>query len=193
MTDHPQRRTFMQLQHRIAEWKYRLNASIGNFGVRLVRWSQRNSTYLHHARDEWAITFPPTGDVDADRMQALIGRNVVEMVAMFGIQGHSGFSASYTQCYIEKALRFEPFSPLTGAESEWGPPLDYGNGSTGQQNRRCSHVFRDGEGRAYDINGKIFEDPDGARYTNKDSRVYISFPYSPTTEVVKVDENGVAA
>lgn len=181
----------MQLRHRIAGWKYRLNASIGDFGRRLVLYSERNSNYLRHARDEWAITFPPTGDADADRMQALIGRNVVEMVAMFGSQGHSGFSANYAQHYIEKALKFEPFSPLTGADSEWGAPFDYGDG--GQQNKRCSHVFRDSDGRAYDIQGKVFEEPNGSRYTGRDSRVYVTFPYTPAVEIVKVDENGEPA
>lgn len=157
----------------------------GEIGRRLVRWSQRDSNCLRHARDEWAITFPLTGDADADRMQALVGENVADMVAMFGLQGHSGFSASYAQRYIEQALRFEPFSPLTGAESEWGEPFEY-NGS--QQNKRCSHVFRDSDGRAYDIDGRVFRDPSGACYTNKDSRVYIKFPYTPKTEYVDVPE-----
>lgn len=177
----------MRLRHRIAGWKHRLNASVGDFGRRLVRWSQRDSNYLRHARDEWAITFPLTGDPDGDRMQARMGQNVLDMVATFGLQGHSGFSASYAQRYIEKALRFEPFSPLTGADSEWGEPFDY-NGCS--QNKRLSRVFRDADGRAYDTEGKVFEEPSGSRYTGKGSRVYITFPYTPTTEIVKVDENG---
>lgn len=177
----------MQLRHKIAGWKYRLNAGVGDLGRRLVRWSQRDSNYLRHAKDEWAIAFPRTGDADGDRMQALVGENVLDMVALFGLQGHSGFSASYAQRYIEKALRFEPFSPLTGVDSEWGEPFDY-NGCS--QNKRLSRVFRDADGRAYDIEGKVFEEPSGARYTGKNSRVYITFPYTPTTEFVKVDENG---
>lgn len=177
----------MRLRHRIAGWKYWLNASVGDLGRRLVRWSQRDSNYLRRARDEWAITFPLTGDADGDRMQALMGENVADMVAMFGLQGHSGLSAGYAQRYIELALRFEPFSPLTGAESEWSAPFKY-NGS--QQNKRCSHVFRDSDGRAYDIQGKVFEEPNGSRYTGRDSRVYVTFPYTPAVEIVKVDENG---
>src|SRR3546814_7019057 len=51
--------------------------------------------------------------------------HVLDMVAMFGLEGHSGFSASYARQYIDKALRFEPFSPLTGAESEWVEPYDW--------------------------------------------------------------------
>lgn len=158
--------------------QYRLNTLAGNLGKRLVRWSQRDSNFLNHARDEWAIAFP-----DSDKMQAQMGEHILDMVAMFGLERHSGFSASYAQAYIDKALRFEPFSPLTGADSEWSEPFDY-NGS--RQNKRCSHVFKGKDGRAYDINGRVFRDPDGAHFTNINSRVYIEFPYTPTTEYVDV-------
>ena len=158
--------------------KYRINALAGELGRRLVRWSQRDSNYLLHAQDEWSITFP-----EYDEMQAQMGEHILDMVAMFGLEGHSGFSAGYAQNYIEKALKFEPFSPLTGAESEWAEA--YGEDGT-RQNKRCSHVFKGSDGRAYDIDGRIFREPDGACFTSKDSRVFIEFPYTPTTEIVDV-------
>ena len=80
---------------------------------------------------------------------------------------------------------FEPWGPLTGEDHEWGEPI---NGDGTQQNRRCSHVFRDAEGRAYDIQGKVFTDPDGCSYTSQDSRVNVTFPYTPHTEYVDVGE-----
>jgi len=58
------------------------------------------------------------------------------------------------------------------------------------QNNRCSHVFKDADG-AWDIDGKIFTDPQGCSYTNRDSRVMIEFPYVPKREYVNVDDNGV--
>lgn len=157
-----------------------LNYYAGEIGRRLVRWSQRDSNCLRHARDEWAIVFP-----EKDEMQDAIRENVLDVVAMFALAGHSGFSASYTRRYIDAALAFEPLGPLTGVESEWGEP--FCNDST-QQNRRCSHVFRDSDGRAYDIEGRVFRDPSGACYTSKDSRVYVEFPYIPKTEYVDVPD-----
>lgn len=157
---------------------YKINRWVGEIGRRLVRWSQRDSNYLRYARDEWNIAFP-----DNDEMQDAIGENILDVVAMFGLEGHSGSSAPYTIRYIEKALRFEPLSPLTGADSEWGEPFDYGGG---RQNKRCGNVFKDADGRAYDIDGRVFRDPSGCCYTSKDSRVYITFPYTPTTEYVDV-------
>src|SRR3546814_4619698 len=107
------------------------------YEMRISDWSSDgwSADLLSHAKDEWAIAFP--GD---DEMQAQMGGHVLDMVAMFGLEGHSGFSASYARQYIDKALRFEPFSPLTGAESEWGEPYDWAGT---QQNKRCPHVFRD--------------------------------------------------
>ncbi|CDO34754.1 hypothetical protein SPHV1_1910001 [Novosphingobium sp. KN65.2] len=169
----------MNIRHMRHNAKYRINHMIGELGRRLVRWSQRDSNYLKHARSEWKIAFPEQCD-----MQDAIGENVLDMVAMFGLEGHSGFSAGYAQQFIEKAMKFEPFSPLTGDESEWS---EIGRGS--QQNKRCSHVFRDEDGRAYDIDGRVFIDASGAAYTNIDSRVYIEFPYVPTTEYVHVSES----
>lgn len=158
--------------------KYKINHWAGEIGRRLIRWSQRDSNYLRHARNEWAIAFP--GD---DEMQRQMGNHIFDMVAMFGLEGHSGFSASYARRYINLALQFAPFSPLTGAESEWAEP--YSSDGT-QQNKRCSHVFRDADGKTYDIDGRVFREPDGACFTNKDSRVYVTFPYTPTREYVDV-------
>lgn len=151
---------------------------VGEIGRRLVRWAEKDSHYLKHARSEWAISFP-----EKDEMQDAIGENIFDVVAMFGLAGHSGSSAPYASHYIEKALKFEPFGPLNGDDAEWGEPFDYNGGC---QNKRCGHVFKDADGRAYDIDGRVFRDPDGCCYTNKDSRVYITFPYTPKTEYVDV-------
>src|SRR3546814_6163544 len=100
-------------------------------------------------------------------MQAQMGEHILDMVAMFGLEGHSGFSASYARQYIDKALRFEPFSPLTGADSEWGEPYDWAGT---QQSKRGSHVLRDQTGAAYEHNGKEFVEESVASHTYSDTR-----------------------
>ena len=52
------------------------------------------------------------------------------------------------------------------------------------QNRRCPHVFKSDADGAYDIDGRVFVDPDGSSYTSRDSRVSIEFPYTPKREYV---------
>ena len=115
-----------------------------------------------------------------DEMQALMNQGLKELVLVFSTQGHSGMSAGYATSVLEKLLRYEPLGPLTGEPSEW---IDHGNGNF--QNNRCSHVFRDldrFDGQAYDINGIVWQDPDGGCFTNSDSRVPVNFPYTPKTE-----------
>ena len=58
------------------------------------------------------------------------------------------------------------------------------------QNIRCSHVFKNEDGTAYDINGRIFRSPDGYTYTNGESSVSVEFPYTPESVFIDVDEDG---
>lgn len=125
------------------------------------------------------------GDEDAQRD---MNADILRVVEAFAGQGHSGGTAPYAIGIITKLLRFEALSPLTGEPSEW-TRLEYGP-DMGWQNNRCSHVFKSEDGRAYDIEGRVFREPSGACFTSSDSRVYITFPYTPTRTYVDVDENG---
>lgn len=109
----------------------------------------------------------------------MLGTAVLRMVREFSDEGHSGFSAGMARHLFEKVSAFQPLQPLTGADDEW---QEVGNGVF--QNVRCSRVFKDETG-AYDIDGRVFREPGcGACYTNRESRVYVTFPYTPTTEYV---------
>lgn len=132
---------------------------------------------VEHAEKELALL----SDGEPCEMQAMMNRHILEMVKLFADFGHSGFSAGYTISVLERLLRFEPLKPLTGEDDEWN---EVGEGVF--QNNRCSHVFREADGRAYDSEGRIFREPDGSCYTSKDSRVYIEFPYTPKWEYVDV-------
>src|SRR3546814_9422990 len=57
-----------------------------------------------------------------------------------------------------------PYTTLFRSESEWGEPYDW---AVTQQNKRCPHVFRDKDGTAYDIDGKVFVEVSGGSYTNR--------------------------
>ena len=118
-----------------------------------------------------------------DEMNDAMCEHILKMVNVFAEEGHSGFSAEYAISILQKLLRFEPLSPLTGEDDEWCEVSD-----NLYQNKRLSRVFKEGkDGQAYDIDGKVFVEPDGCSYTNRDSRVYIEFPYTPKTEYVNVE------
>lgn len=120
----------------------------------------------------------------ADSMQALMNEQLKEMILVFSTHGHSGFSASWARHCLGLLLDFKPLGPLTGAPEEWGEPFDLDEGT--QQNKRCGHVFKGRDGVAYDSQGRVFREPNGSTYLSRESRVNITFPYTPTTEYVDV-------
>lgn len=126
----------------------------------------------------------PAGD---DTMQAMMNDSLREMVLVFGTQGHSGFSASYARQSLALLLAFNPLRPLTGDDDEW---FVHDMDGCYAQNIRCGHVFKRKDGTAHDIYGKVFREPSGVRFTSKDSVVEVTFPYTPTTVYVDVDDSG---
>ena len=132
--------------------------------------------YKHAVRE-----LPPA---DGDDMQFCMNECLLQLVLVFSSQGHSGFNAGYAISTLSKLLNFELLRPLTGEDSEWN---EVGTGVW--QNNRCSHVFKDDTG-VYDIDGRIFREPNGSCFTSRKSRVYIEFPYTPKREYIDVDADG---
>lgn len=146
------------------------------------------SNLVAHAERELALL----SDGEPDEMQEKLNRHILAMVMLFAEERHSGSSAAYASGILEKLLRYEPITPLTGADDEWKDVSHMGPNPL-WQNRRCSRVFKEADGRAYDVEGKIFREPDGCCYTSKESHVYIEFPYRPKREYVDVPGPGEAA
>ena len=138
------------------------------------------NNYQTHAQKEFEVL----GWTGKDKMQKEVCEHLMELLGTFGGHGHSRSSAPYVVNLFKKLALFEPISPLTGKDSEWNE-VEEGM----WQNKRCSHVFKEKDGKAYDINGKVFKRKDGGSYTNSESRVFIEFPYTPKTEYLEVVEN----
>jgi len=136
------------------------------------------SNLVSHAKRE----FEAMGWSDDSSYGMMMPEAVLELVEVFSRQGHSGFSAPMCISLFSKVANFEPLCPLTGDDNEWN---EVGDGLL--QNNRCSHVFKE-NGEAYDIEGRIFREPNGSCYQNADSRVPVEFPYTPKREYVDVEE-----
>lgn len=135
------------------------------------------SNLIDHAKIELqAIGYDPNDQEDGPNKW--IQENILELLEVFSKQGHSGSSAPYCINLFTKLARFEPLCPLTGEDSEWTEVS-----AKLFQNKRCGHVFKE-NGQAYDSQGKIFRDPDGSCWSNGESRVPVTFPYTPHTEYV---------
>lgn len=150
-------------------------------------------SYKEHAMREFkaAKWVSPDGSW-GDEMQQLLCEGVLELLDVFSKHSHSGSSAPYAIDLFSKLAMFKPLVPLTGEDWEWH---EYDDGE--YQNIRCSHVFKGKDG-VYDIEGKVFwewnsrpmdEDEEGypgirtykSYYTCRESRVPVTFPYTPTT------------
>lgn len=148
-----------------------------------------NSSLVTYALNEFeAVGYAPLhAMVDGPDKHMLT--SLVQMLRLLGEQNHDGQAIPFLISAFEKLARFEPLGPLTGEDQEWDeiePGLF--------QNKRCAHVFMDATtGQSYDNEGKIFRSPDGNKYQSLASRVYITFPYTPVTEIVDTLEYEGAA
>lgn len=138
-------------------------------------------SHVEHAEREFQALGYDLEDKE-DGPNKWIMENIFELLEVFSRQGHSGSSAPYCVSIFEKLARFKPLCPLTGEDSEWTDVGPF------YQNKRCPNVFKGKDGRAYNIDGKIFRYPNGSCFTNKDSRVYIQFPYTPKSEFIDVPD-----
>jgi len=130
------------------------------------------SNLLEHAKEELRIAGLLESD---DEMQKAMNNHILHMVEEFSKEEHSGFSASYAFGQLEKLLRFDPLTPLTGEDWEW---TEYADGL--YQNKRMSSVFKDGKDeQAYYLDGNVFCDQDGITFTNSYSAIPIEFPWYP--------------
>lgn len=108
-----------------------------------------------------------------DVYDRLMAKSVLQLIKTFEKQGHSGFSAPIAIEAFRRLASFKPFSPLTGNDDEW-EKIDENT----YQNKRCFSVFKDKDGNAYDVDGRMFSRDGGKTwFTNKDSSVPVTFPY----------------
>ena len=56
---------------------------------------------------------------DSEISNRAMREHILKMIEVFSDEGHSGFSANYAVVILQKLLKFEPLSPLTGEDSEW--------------------------------------------------------------------------
>ena len=141
---------------------------------------------INHAKRELAlIGYTPLDQEQEEGPNKWAQENILQLLECFEKQEHSGSSAKYIIGMFFKLASIEPLSPLTGEDSEW-EKVDFQT----FQNIRCSRVFKNiNTGAVYDIHGRIFEEPDGARYSSNESVVPVVFPYFPKTEVINVSTN----
>lgn len=126
----------------------------------------------------------------AEPMNLAMRNHILAMVRVFADEGHSGMSAEYAAEVLAKLLRQEPLTPLTGEDGEWVDVSTFAEHEPAGklfQNKRCSRVFKDDSGVAWDVDAEVFVYNDGFA-TGGNKRIEVTFPYMPTTRYVNVEE-----
>ena len=93
---------------------------------------------------------------DTDFYGGMTGRAVMDLVAVFVEQGHSGTSASLVADAFHRLVMFQPLGPLTDDPDEWVEVAD----GLWQSRRKPEAFSRDG-GKTYHVTGE----PDTFRTT----------------------------
>ena len=132
----------------------------------MIEWAKKELSRIKH---------------DEEGIQDHMDGYILELLEVLCKQGHSNWSATYVINMFDRLSHYLPLTPLTGEDDEWNEVSDglY-------QNKRYSAVFKNADG-AYNVDGKIFSDDGGETwFTNKDSRIPISFPYMPPRHPEKI-------
>lgn len=131
---------------------------------------------VEFAEGELNLLLKSCKDSESLKTQKAINDDILDIIKLFSSQGHSGFSAGYSLNILKRLLDYKPLSAITGDEDEWeqlnySPDLAY-------QNKRCPSLFRDADGKVYNVEARIFSDDNGHTWYNcKESREYVELPY----------------
>ena len=131
---------------------------------------------VEFAEGELNLLLKSCKDSESLKTQKAVNDDILDIIKLFSSQGHSGFSAGYSLNILKRLLDYKPLSAITGDEDEWeqlnySPDLAY-------QNKRCTSLFRDEDGKVYHVEASIFSDDNGHTWYNcKESREYVELPY----------------
>jgi len=159
------------------------------------------SNLIEHAKREFLLAGYKPIEECKDGPNKWIQEGTLELLKIFGEQGHSGHSASYAINVFKTLANFGLLTPITCDEIE-GVEWDnlsgrYGADDNSWQNKRCSAIFKEGkEGKPYYLNAISFRDEEGNCWGGSGALLesgerigcahYIKLPYTEKTFYIDV-------
>lgn len=137
-------------KYRIRQWRIRFKYWLVNrIALPIIRRAEKDSSLIRHYENEGGKL-----------------SEVKDLLALFGTQGHSGYSAPYIIRGFYDAARFKVLSPLKFTDDEFSDKLGFSDDT--RQNRRMSSVFKYPDGVIKDIDAVTWFEETGVRYDMKD-------------------------
>lgn len=134
------------------------------------------SSLVEFAESELGYLLKDCKDSESLKMQKAVNDDILEVVKTFSKQGHSGFSAKYCLNILTRLLDYKPLSAIEDNENEW-TKLDY-NDDIVYQCKRCPSLFKNKDGKVYNVEAKVFSDDNGHTwYTGRGSSAFVELPY----------------
>jgi hypothetical protein len=119
---------------------------LNKIALPIIRREERDSNYVKHYLMEREFCYQGH---PVDKMDAYMDRQVCDLLCLLSTQGDSGFSIGFKRYLFDRGSSFKILSPLTFSDDEFGD-WDSMDGKS-VQNKRLSAVFKDRDGRIYDI------------------------------------------
>lgn len=153
----------MRLLHWYGRQSYQIRSLLSRFLLDLAfKVGDRESRLVKHAENE--LRRAGMYDADAD-YGGMLPQAVLDLVRVHSMQGHSGFSHSYTVALFDKVVNFQVLTPITDDPNEWTDCSEV-MGRPRWQNKRQSSCFSEDGGKTYqDNNEKPVYEEDGMSYT----------------------------
>lgn len=117
---------------------------------------------IEHAKIE--LEMAGLFDESGDFYNGMTGNAVMELMEVFSKQGHSGMSAPIVADLFKRLANYEPLQPITGKDEEWGDIIDYSD-DPHYQNKRCSGLFKNSDGKVTYVSAIVKKCPDGTTWT----------------------------
>ena len=153
--------------------------------VAMYEYKESGSPWLNMVKREHERMKAAVGEGEWGEMDDLMRSNVEALCAVFGMQGHSGFSAGVLRRRLSRLIDWLPLVPLEDAPDQW-KESDLAKGSF--QHRCCPSVWKEEDGSKWQQEYYVFREPSGSTYTSENSRRRIDeFPYMPPDRPVVLD------
>ena len=167
----------LRLKWWYARHSYQIRSRLSRFLLELAfKIGDRESKLVKHAENE--LRRAGMYDKDAD-YGGMLPQAVLDLVRIHSLQGHSGFSHSYTLMLFNKVVNFQVLTPITDDPNEW-TESNFGGTKQWQNNRQFSCFSEDGGKTYYDNNEKpTYKDDDGCTYTKSSDKppIHTSKPH----------------